>query len=107
MTTSQAHLKGPTKPQLKRLRQLAAESGGSFAWPRTAKEASEEIEELMKRKKTSRSDRRRELRDVRYDMATRRGDGASVRRSELGGYGSTAHWADDSGEDRRSEGADR
>jgi hypothetical protein len=41
------------------------------------------------------------------DMASRRGDGAAVRVEELGGYGSTAHWADDSAERGDGRGADR
>jgi hypothetical protein len=99
MTNSQPHLNGPTRPQLKLLRELAAETGGTFVWPASAAAARKQIEDLKGRKKTSRVDRRLETRQVRRDMATGRGDAARVRDEELAGYGSTARWADDSAED--------
>jgi hypothetical protein len=92
MTNSQPHLNGPTKKQMKFLRHLADATGGSFAWPRTSKEAGEEIDRLKKSKRTGRADRRRETRQVRDDMASGRGDAARVRDEELGGYGSEARW---------------
>jgi hypothetical protein len=100
MTNPQQHPNGPTDRQLKYLRGLADATGGSFAWPQTSKEASEEIDRLQKSKRTGRADRSRETRELRRDMASGRGDAARVRDAELGGYGSTAHWADDSDEDR-------
>ncbi|HVX32137.1 MAG TPA: hypothetical protein VHA80_03270 [Solirubrobacterales bacterium] len=99
MTNPQQHHNGPTKPQLKLLRELAEETGGTFVWPASFGAARKQIEDLKERKKTSRADRRRETRAVQRDMAIRRGDGARVRASELGGYGSGAHWADDSAAD--------
>jgi len=68
-------------------------TGESFAWPTTQTQASREITRLKKVKRTSRADRRREEKEVRSDMATRRGGAAAVRDEEIGGYGSTASWA--------------
>ncbi|MGD9734957.1 MAG: hypothetical protein AB7V58_05015 [Solirubrobacterales bacterium] len=81
------------------LRALAEKTGGSFTYPRTSRQASEEIDRMKGRKATSGSDRRRETRQVRRDMATGRGDGARVRDEELAGYGSDAHWAGGTDED--------
>jgi hypothetical protein len=92
MTNPQPHPSGPTKPQLKLLRELAEETGGTFVWPASFTAAREQIEDLKRRKKTSRADRRREIGQVRRDMATGRGDGARVRETELAGYGSEARW---------------
>lgn len=68
-------------------------TGESFAWPPTQVQASKEIRRLEKVKRTSSADRRRETKQVRSDMATRRGGAAAVRDDEIGGYGSTASWA--------------
>ncbi|MFN8215712.1 MAG: hypothetical protein U0R71_03865 [Solirubrobacterales bacterium] len=93
MTNSQPHHSKPTQPQLALLRELAMETGGSFSWPQTFDEASEEIVRLKKMKRTSRADRRRETREVRRDLAERPGDAAAVRiEDETDGYGSTARW---------------
>jgi hypothetical protein len=92
MTNSQPHTK-PTPPQLKYLKDLALAAGQSFTWPQTFGEASRAIKALEGAKRTSRTDRRRETRQVRRDMAERRGDGAAVRvDDELRGYGSSAGW---------------
>jgi hypothetical protein len=93
MTNSQPHSSNPPTPrQLSYLRDLALGRGQSFAYPETFADADHEIKRLLGEKRTSRADRRREIRGVRDDMATRRGDAASVRLEELGGYGSSAHW---------------
>lgn len=93
MTNSQPHSsKPPTPRQLSYLRDLALGRGQSFAYPETFEEADREIKRLLGQKRTSAAERRREVRAVRDDMATRRGDAASVRLEELGGYGSSAHW---------------
>lgn len=93
MTNSQPHTSSPPTPrQLSYLRDLALGRGQSFAYPETFAEADREIKRLLGAKKTSASERRRETRAVRDDMAERRGDGAGVRPEELGGYGSSAHW---------------
>lgn len=107
MTNPQPHHSKPTNATIDYLRDLAMQKGQSFAWPQTQREASEEIKRLKKVRRTSRADRRRETRQVRGDMASGRGDAARVRDEELGGYGSTAHWADDSAEDDDDRGAGR
>lgn len=107
MTNSQPYLNGPTRPQLKLLRELAEETGGTFVWPTSAAAASRQIEDLKGRRNTGRADRRRETLEVRRDMARGRGDAARVSDRELTGYGSTARWADDSPEDRDDRGAGR
>lgn len=92
MTNSQPHISNPPTPkQLSFLRDLALGRGQSFAYPETFEEADREIKRLLGQKRTSAAERRREVRAVRDDMA-RRGDAASVRLDELGGYGSSAHW---------------
>jgi hypothetical protein len=93
MTNSQPYISSPpTTKQLSYLRDLALGRGQSFAYPETFEEANREIKRLLGEKRTSAAERRREVRAVRDDMTTRRGDAAGVRLDELGGYGSSAHW---------------
>lgn len=92
MTNPQPHPSGPPTPrQISYLRDLALGRGQTFAYPETFDAADREIKRLLKVKRTSGADRRREARTVSADMAER-GDAASVRAHELGGYGSSAHW---------------
>jgi hypothetical protein len=91
MTDTQAHSK-PSKPTMKYLRDLAAATGRSFAWPKTQREAGEQIEALKKFQRTSRDDRHRETRTIRDDLARGRGGDAAVRDDELSGYGSNCSW---------------
>src|SRR5215207_6875472 len=78
----------PTQRQQRYLRHLALERGISFVPPHTRGEASRLIDELMRRRREPRADRRREIRAVQEDMATGRGDAARVREDvELTGYG--------------------
>ncbi|MGN6258314.1 MAG: hypothetical protein ACTHN3_11285 [Solirubrobacterales bacterium] len=93
MTDSQPHLRKPTSKQIRYLQDLALQRGESFAYPRTAAEASAEIDRLKSRKRMSASDRRREARELSRAMAERGGDAAAVRPSELTGYGSSATWS--------------
>jgi hypothetical protein len=81
----------PTQKQLRYLRNLAEQRGESFAYPRSASEASAQIERLKQRRPESRADRHRERLDVTRAMASR-GDASSVRDSEIVGYGSSARW---------------
>ncbi len=90
MTNSQPH--PATSKQISYLKSLAERAGQTFAYPQSAAQASAEIERLKGTKRSSRADRRREVSEVRYDMATRRGDAASIRAEELTGYGSNATW---------------
>ena len=89
----------PTPKQLRYLRTLAERTGTTFTIPRSVGEASRLIEAMKERKRTPRSDVQRERREVSHDMATRRGDAAQVRRDELSGYGSSATWTADPGEE--------
>jgi hypothetical protein len=93
MTNSQPHLSQPTKKQLKFLRDLAIGRGQTFAVPDTFAEADKEIKRLLGARRTSLADRRSETRAIREEMASQRGNAASVRPDELGGYGSSAGWA--------------
>jgi len=81
----------PSDKQLRYLRSLAAQRGESFSYPHSAAEASTEIERLKSRRRGSYVERRIEREQVSRDMASR-GDGASVRESEIVGYGSSARW---------------
>jgi hypothetical protein len=83
----------PTAKQQRYLRQLALQCSVSFVTPRTRAEASRAIDTLKRRAPERMADRRREIRAVQDDMATRRGDAAHVGHEiEADGYGSTATW---------------
>lgn len=102
MSSSSTHsrsVRKPTPRQLRYLRFLAERSGTTFTPPRTVSEAKRLIDELKARKGTPRVDIARERRQVADDMATRRGDGARVKPEELSGWGSSAAWAADAGEE--------
>jgi hypothetical protein len=94
MTYSQQHLREATPRQLALLKNLAMERGQSFAYPpnMTFAQADVQIKQLKRTKPTRRSDRRRDDRQVRQDLAERSGGSISVRRDELAGYGSHAAW---------------
>jgi hypothetical protein len=93
MSTPHPQPKTPTAKQLRYLRDLALKTGQTFTYPRTAVQASREIERLKGTPGTSGADCRRELRQVGRDMAERRGDAARVDvDSETEGYGSSARW---------------
>jgi hypothetical protein len=77
MTNSQPPTSNPPTPrQLSYLRDLALGRGQSFAYPETFEEADREIKRLLGEKRTNAAERRREVRAVRDDMATRRGNAA-------------------------------
>src|SRR5882672_4083433 len=102
MTNSLPHTP-PSPEQLSYLKDLCEATGQSGTYPKTSGEASKEITHLKKVKRTSRSDRRREVQSVRRVMASGRGDGARIRDDELSGYGSTSTWADPWSDERRAE----
>ena len=81
----------PSDKQLRYLRSLVLQRGESFGYPRTSAEASAEINRLKQRRPSSFTERRIEREQVSRDMV-RRGDGASVRDSEIVGYGSQCRW---------------
>jgi hypothetical protein len=77
---------------------LAEQTGTTFTPPTSFAEAKRLLDEMKDRERTPRADIRRERLEVSRDMATRRGDSAQVTPSELTGYGSTATWTPDAGE---------
>jgi hypothetical protein len=83
--------KSPTSRQLRYLRSLAEQRGVTFAYPRTAAEASAQIERLKSRRRDSRADRHRDRLEISRAMASR-GGATSIREEEIVGYGSSAHW---------------
>ena len=83
----------PTAKQLAYLRALAERTGQTFAYPRTSRQASQEIRRLRGQNPTPRADRIRERREISDDIATKTGDAARIRGSEITGYGSTATWS--------------
>jgi hypothetical protein len=102
MSSSNTHpgsSRKPTPRQLNYLRNLAEQTGTTFTPPRTSAQAGRTIEAMKTRKRTPREDIQRERRQISSDMATRRGDAAQVKPEELSGYGSTAQWTTDAGEE--------
>jgi hypothetical protein len=81
----------PSAKQLRYLRNLAETRGESFAYPRSAAEASAEIERLKSRRPNSTVERRFERLVVSREIAEI-GDAAQVRDSEISGYGSDCRW---------------
>jgi hypothetical protein len=93
MTDQTRHHREPSKRQLGLLRRLAVERGRTFAVPRSFAEADAQIKALLAAPRAGRGDRRREMRELRDDMARRAGDAASVRPEETVGYMSSARWS--------------
>jgi len=83
----------PTSKQLTYLRALARRTRQTFAWPKTASDASAEITRLESIKKTPSAERRRERRQIQDDLAAGRRDAARFSADEVDGYGSRARWA--------------
>ena len=83
----------PTPRQQRYLRQLAEQTGTSFAPPATKAQASREIKRLEGLMRDPRSERIRDQRAVQADLQTRAGDSARYRASDTTGYGSSARWA--------------
>ena len=99
MPPSQQSVAAPTPKQLQLLRRLAVERGETFATPATRRQASAEIARLKTRRRSTRTERAVERRQVSHDLAER-GDAAAVRDHEVVGYGSSARWAGRSETDR-------
>jgi hypothetical protein len=81
----------PTAKQLKLLRVLALERGESFATPQTRAQASREIGRLKARRRSTRTERAVERKQVSRALADS-GDAAQVRGDEITGYGASATW---------------
>jgi hypothetical protein len=78
--------------QLAYLRRLADQTGQTFTYPKTAREASVEIARLKNTPSQSRSERRVED-DYSTDLAASAGGATRVGEDETVGYGSNATWA--------------
>lgn len=86
-----AHLPA-TRPQLACLKSLAQRTGQTFAYPQTPREASREIERLLKAKPSSRTEVNLERKQIVDQLAEGPQDAARVRQGEISGYGSSATW---------------
>ena len=93
MTNSQPRPDKPTDKQIRYIKDLAKKRGESFAYPHTRAQASAEIKRLKRSPVLTVAERRREVFEARRGTGGVPGDDAAYRESELGGYGSTAHWS--------------
>ncbi len=82
----------PTPKQLAYLRSLATRPGQTFAYPRTRKQASREIQRLKQAAPSFRTERSIERKDIADAIASGPEDASRVRPSEVTGYGSNATW---------------
>lgn len=82
----------PTARQLAYLKALAHRTGQTFAYPRTAGEASAEIARLKATRPDAPAERYREVKRTRGDVQ-QLGDDCAVRPPEIRGYGSSATWS--------------
>lgn len=81
----------PTSKQMKLLRRLAEERGMTFVVPDSRQQASQQIDRLKRRSRQTRNQRAWDQHVA--DTARVLTDAAAVRRSEITGFGSSAHWA--------------
>ena len=83
----------PTGKQLAYLRALADRAGQTFAYPRTARQASAEIRRLRAQKPSGRVERVLERREIADAVARGPEDAARVEVDrDVTGFGSTATW---------------
>lgn len=83
----------PTARQQRYLRELALARGISFVVPKTRAEASRAIDALKRRKPDTAADRRREIRAIQDDLATRRDDATKVVHGiDTDGFGGNCTW---------------
>lgn len=83
----------PTAKQLSYLRALAERAGQTFAYPRTASQASREIRRLKGARASTRLERRLERREIADAIASGPERGAAIREDDTTtGYGSSAAW---------------
>jgi hypothetical protein len=82
----------PTSRQLTYLRSLADRTGQTFAYPRTARQASAEIERLKHARPSSRTEVRIERKLIADQIAAGPADSARVADHEIAGHGSSATW---------------
>ena len=89
---AQHHIEPASPEQLQFLRSLSARRGVSFSPPTSSADASRQIDALLAIEVSPADDLEREVCGVREDLSLGAGAVALVDESELGGYGSTAHW---------------
>lgn len=82
----------PSGEQLRRLRQLAQETGETFGYPSSAGEAEAEIARMEGRPVSSGIEEWMDRVPVRSKVARGARDAASVRGSEIEDYGSRCRW---------------
>ncbi len=88
----------PTSKQLSYLKALASQTGTTFTYPKTKRQASAEIEKLRVRsantnRSIERDNTRRENRAIVAHCRGAVGMATAIRDDEISGYGSTAAWA--------------
>jgi hypothetical protein len=86
------HDERPTRKQLAYLRALALRADQTFAYPRTASQASREIRRLKQALPSTRIERSIERKHIADALAAGPQDAARVRDTEIAGYGSNATW---------------
>jgi hypothetical protein len=87
------HDNRPTRRQLAYLRSLALRAGQTFAYPRTASQASREIRRLKQAQPSTRIERAVERKHIADALAAGPQDAARVRATEIAGYGSNCQWS--------------
>jgi len=90
--TESRSFESPRPEQMVLLRRLADQRRETFAYPQTEAEADQEIARLEGRPEGDGLDGWIDRREVRRDMDGLGRDAASVRDSEIVGYGSSARW---------------
>jgi hypothetical protein len=86
--------KPPSARQLNYLKALASRAGQTFAYPKTSRDASREIQRIKTVRPTSRIELELERLDVAGEQAAREANcDVRVDLSEIEGYGSTATWS--------------
>jgi hypothetical protein len=83
----------PTRRQLAYLRSLATRTGQTFAYPRTRRQASREIQRLEQAQASPRAERSIERKDIADAIARGPEDAAAVRPDEVAGFGSNCRWS--------------
>ena len=93
MTSTPNLVDRPTRRQLAYLRSLATRTGQTFAYPRTRREASREIQRLEQAQPSTRTERSIEHKDIADKVARGPKDAAAVRPDEVAGFGSNCRWS--------------
>jgi hypothetical protein len=84
--------KPPTAKQLAYLRALVERTGQTFAYPRTRRQATREIQRLKQTRPTAWIENREMEREIADAVAQGNADAARIRAHEVIGHGSNATW---------------